>query len=148
MALNENDKKALRVFTLTYGLNKDIKFALLESLGSSGDKIAQQMARLYNIKTMMETLTLSLPKINGMDQFPDDYLRMNQINAKAVKYLLSRGLLKEIPAILELDALELDTTPEDFASVADEFEEIYNKYVFFLDYLNRRRGMMEVQDVK
>lgn len=141
MQLDKIDKKALQVFTLTYGLNKDIKFTLLESLGSDSDsnKIAQQMTQLYNIKTMAETLMLSLPKINNMEHFPADYLRMNQLNAKAVKHLLSRGILKEVPLMLESDALDIDTTPEDFSSVVDEFDGLYSKYIFFIDYLSKRR---------
>lgn len=142
MQLDKIDKKALQVFTLTYGLNKDIKFTLLESLGSDSDsnKIVQQMTQLYNIKSMTETLMLSLPKINNMEHFPADYLRMNQLNAKAVKHLLSRGILKEVPLMLESDALDIDTTPEDFSSVVDEFDSLYSKYIFFIDYLSKRRA--------
>lgn len=142
MSLDEIDKKALQVFTLTYGLNKDIKLVLLESLGSNSDsnKIAQQMAQLYNIKTMAKTLMLSLPKINNMEHFSADYLRMNQLNAKAIKHLLSRGILKEVPLMLESDALAIDTTPGDFSLVADEFGNLYSKYIFFIDYLSKRRA--------
>lgn len=134
---------------LTYGLNKDIKYALLESLDSSRNgELLKQMAQLHNICTMAETLVLSLPKINGLERFPADYLRMNQLNAKAAKYLLSRGRPKEILALLEPDALDLDNTPEDFVTVADEFEVIYNKYVFFVNFLNQRREIGELRNEK